>query len=302
MKISDTAKGYLWTFVAVLAVSNVYIFSKAVMNQVGFVKFGFWWFLTGGIYILLLMVYKRAFTIYKTFGRREYLILLLNGILELAGTYFFYKAIETIPNPSIVSFLNNLSPVFVVILGTLLLHERFNLREAIGIMITLLGAFLISYKGGNTLADMFIHGSHYVLYSTFIFALNSILLKTWVKRLSPYVLTINRILFLTTFFTLLMIRRQMDFHLPWRVYKNVLIGAFLGPLLTVIASLNALKYIEVSKKSVLGTLKGLFVLAGSYLFFHNLPTQIQITGGILSIIGAILIITGRMKIRRNTKN
>ena len=301
MKISDTTKGYLWTFLAILAVSNVYIFSKAVLNKVDFEQFGFWWFLTGGVYILILMTYKGAFKIYRTFGKKEFAILLVNGLLELGGTYFFYKAIEAVPNPSIVSFLNNLSPVFTVILGTVFLHERFNFREAVGIMITLLGAFLISYKGGHQLSEMFIHGSHYVLYSTFLFAINSILLKTWVKRLSPYVLTINRILFLTTFFTLLMILHHKPFHISWDVYKNVLIGAFLGPLLTVVASLHALKYIEVSKKSVLGTLKGLFVLFGSYLFFHNFPTRIQIIGGILSITGAILIITGRMQLRNKKK-
>jgi len=298
MKISDRTKGYLWTFVSILAVSNVYIFSKAVMNQTSFPQFGFWWFFTGGLIILTYGLITKSFAIYKTFGKKEYRILLLNGILELSGTYFFFKAIHSVENPSIVSFLNNMSPVFVVILGVLFLKEKINLQEFLGIIIALSGTFLISYKGGTRLQDMFIDGSEYALLSMFIFAFNTILLKKYVRRLSPVVLTINRVIFLTTFFFIYLLLSGEPFLIPRKAFYNVLIGSFLGPFLTVIASLNALKYIEVSKKSILGTTKGFFVMIGSYLFFGNFPTQTQIIGGILTIIGAILIITGRMQWRK----
>jgi len=298
MKMSDRTKGYLWTFVSVLAVSNVYIFSKAVMNMVGFKRFGFWWFFTGGLFILLYGLVTGSFRIYKSFGKHEYFILLVNGILELTGTYFFFKAIHSVENPSIVSFLHNMSPVFVVILGVLFLKEKINLQEFIGIVIALGGTFLISYKGGTHLRDMFIDGSEYALISVLIFAFNTILLKKYVKRLSPVVLTINRVIFLTLFFFVYLLLSDEPFFIPRKAFYNVLIGSFLGPFLTVIASLYALKYIEASKKSVLGTTKGLFVLLGSYLFFGNFPTRIQIIGGILTIIGAILIITGRMQLRK----
>ncbi len=299
MKISDQTKGYLWTFLSIIAVSNVYIFSKAVMNQTTFPQFGFWWFFTGGIFIVIYGLVTRSFHIYKTFGKKEYSILLINGILELTGTFFFFKAIHSVENPSVVSFLNNLSPVFVVILGILFLKEKINLREFIGIVIALSGTFLISYKGGTNLSDMFIDGAEFAIISMFIFAFNTILLKKYVRRLSPVVLTINRVIFLTTFFFIYLLLSGDGFVIPRKAYYNVLIGSFLGPFLTVIASLHALKYIEVSKKSVLGTTKGFFVLIGSYLFFGNFPTEIQIIGGVLTIIGAILIITGRMKLKKS---
>jgi len=301
IKLSDRTKGYLWTFVSVLAVSNVYIFSKAVMNQTSFPQFGFWWFFTGGVIITIYGLLTRSFRVYKTFGKKEYGLLLLNGILELAGTYFFFKAIYTVENPSIVSFLNNISPVFVVILGVLFLKEKINLQEFIGIVIALSGTMLISYKGGTKLSEMFIDGTEYAFLSMFIFAFNTILLKKYVKRLSPMALTINRVIFLTTFFFIYLLLSDEPFFIPRKAFYNVLIGSFLGPFLTVIASLNALKYIEVSKKSVLGTTKGLFVMIGAYLFFGKFPTETQIIGGILTIIGAILIITGRMQWRKKTK-
>ncbi len=299
MQLSDRTKGYLWTFVSVLAVSNVYIFSKAVMNQTSFEQFGFWWFFTGGLFIVIYGLVTRSFYIYKTFRAKEYLILLLNGVLELSGTYFFFKAIQSVENPTIVSFLNNMSPVFVVVLGVLLLKETINFKEFTGIVLALAGTFLISYRGGTNISDMFIRGSEYALLSMFIFAFNTLLLKKFVRRLSPLVLTINRVIFLTTFFLISLWVTGQTFQIPRKAYYNVIIGSFLGPFLTVIASLHALKYIEVSKKSVLGTTKGIFVLLGSYLFFGNFPTEMQIVGGILTIFGAVLIITGRIKWKKN---
>jgi len=294
MKLNDRTKGYLWTLVSVLAVSNVYIFSKKVMNMTTFAQFGFWWFFTGGLIILTYGLLTGSFRIYRTFGRKEYAVLLVNGLLELTGTFFFFKAIHSVSNPSIVSFLNNLSPVFVVILGVLFLKEKINLREFTGIVLALAGTVLISYKGGTSLTDMFIDGAEYAVLSMFIFAFNTILLKRFVRRLSPVVLTINRVIFLTTFFGIYLLLQGDSFRLPPKAYRYILIGSFLGPFLTVIASLNALKYIEVSKKSVLGTTKGIFVLIGSYLFFGNFPTPLQIVGGLLTFTGAILIITARI--------
>ena len=296
---SGRTKGYFFTFVSVLTVSSVYIFSKFILNSVSLPQFGFWWFLAGGLYISLYGLWRKSFRIYGTFGRKDYLILLINGLLELSATYFFYKAIQTVPNPSLVSFMGNLSPVFVFLLGTLLLHERFNKAEITGALITLAGAFLISYKGGIHLRDMFIRGSEYVLLFVSIFAVNAILLKTYVKRLSPVVLTVNRIVFILIFFGIWLAWSGQGFAVPRRLWIYYAAGAFLGPFLTVISALTALKYIEVSKKSILGTTKGLFVMLGAYLVFHRLPTALQITGGILSIIGAVMIILGRTKLRRS---
>ncbi len=296
-RLSDTAKGYFFTFVSVLAVSSVYIFSKFILNRVSLPQFGFWWFLAGGMYITLYGLARGSFRIYCSFGRKDYLILLANGLLELTATYFFYKAIQTVPNPSLVSFMGNLSPVFVFVLGTLLLHERFNKVEILGALITLAGAFMISYKGGIRLQDMFIHGSQYVLLFVSIFAVNAILLKTYVKRLSPVVLTVNRIVFILLFFGIWLWFSGRGFAVPRDLWIYYAIGAFLGPFLTVISALTALKYIEVSKKSILGTTKGLFVMLGAYLVFHRLPTGLQILGGLLSIIGAVMIILGRKRLK-----
>ena len=75
---------------------------------------------------------------------------------------------------------------------------------------------------------------------------------------------------------------------------NVFIGSLLGPFLAVIAGYNALKYIEASRSSILGSSKSLFVLLGAYLYFQLLPEPYQLYGGLLTIIGILLISFGKM--------
>ena len=50
---SNTVKGYLFALIATLAFSNVYIFSKAALNEVHLAQFGIYWCAIGVIFSLL---------------------------------------------------------------------------------------------------------------------------------------------------------------------------------------------------------------------------------------------------------
>jgi len=301
--LPDKTKGYLLTFLGVLAMSNVFIFSKAALQELQLPQFGFYWFLTGFILSLILAFQQKSFGKIKTFTKRDFALLALFGLVEIASTTFFFKAIRTMPNPGIVAFMGNLGPVFVLILGFIILKERFNKVEILGIFITLFAAFMLSYNPKWIhWNEIFIDGSLYVLLFTSLFAISSILMKLNVVKFSPILLTLNRILFLLLFSLLIMQIQGLSFHISKTALKNVLIGAFLGPFLTAIAGLYAIKYIEVSRKSILSSTKGLFVLIGSYIYFKKVPSDLQIIGGILSIIGVTLIILGKQFYKKRNKN
>ncbi len=104
-----------------------------------------------------------------------------------------------------VSFLSNLTPVFVAVLGISFLAERFNKFEVTGIVFTVIGAILISYTGKNTLKDIFIEGTGYVLLSSVFMSLSVIISKYRIKQIDPSLLMMNRIAYLLIFFTIMMI-------------------------------------------------------------------------------------------------
>ena len=303
VSIPDKTKGYLLTFIGILAMSNVFIFSKAALQEVKLPQFEFYWFLMGFLLNLILAINLKSFKILKNFTKRDYLLLLAFGSLEVISTTVFFMAIRTMPNPGVVAFMSNLGPVFVLILGFLILKERFNWVELVGIFITLTAAFLLSYNPKWIhLNEMFVKGSGLVLIFTALFAIMSILMKINVVHFSPVILALNRTFFLFLFALVFMVYKGISFKIPFSAAKNIMLGSFLGPFLTALVGLYALKYIEVSRKSILSSTKGLFVLLGSYLYFGKFPTELQILGGILSIIGVILIITGKTMLQRQTKN
>lgn len=294
MKFSDATKGFLLAFVSVIAVSNVYIFSKAALTEVKIAQFGFYWFGFGLIWILIFAWFKKTLQLVKTLTLRNYIILAILGLNQVFGTYFFFKAIHTISNPSIVSFISNIAPALVITLSFLILKERFSKMELLGIILALIGAFVISYRG-NSGVLMFINGAQYILFSSFFGATNAVIIKKNIKIINPIILTISRSLFLLIFSLATVFYLDLSFNIPTTALKNIFIGSLLGPFLTVISGYISLKYIPLSHKAIIMSTKGLFVLFGAYLYFGKFPSAIAITGGFITIIGVILIAFGKIK-------
>ncbi|MEN8123965.1 MAG: DMT family transporter [Bacteroidota bacterium] len=295
--MNNQVKGYLLAFASVLSVSNVYIFSKAALNEVSLAQFGVYWFGFGLLWLALFGLKRKSFSLIKLFKRKQYLLLIVLGLIELVATTYFFKSIHTIPNPAITSFLGNISPVFVLTLSFIFLKERLNLLEIIGVIIALSGAFIIGYKGGTDIRNMFINGTQYIVYSTFLFSTVSVISKKFITELSPVLIALNRTLFLFIFSIIIMFYEHQSFNIPLNALKNLFIGSILGPFLTAVTGLFALQYIDLSKKSIISSTKSLFILVGAYLYFGQFPKTYEIFGGILSITGVLLIIFGKMQLK-----
>ncbi len=299
--ISDRVKGYLFAFIAVIAVSNVYIFSKAALNEVTLAQFGTYWFAFGILWNLIFAIQRKKLPILRTFGKNQFLLLFVLGVLEIVATSFFFLAIHTIPNPAVVSFIGNINPVFVTILGFIFLRERFNIKELIGMALALLGAFIISYQRSTDLKNLFIEGTGYMIFSGFIYSFSTIIAKKNVQKLGPSIMALSRTLQLFLFSIAALWFLGQSIHISSKAFWNIFIGSGLGPFLTTIAGYQALKYIEAGRASVLGSSKGLFVMIGAYFYFDSLPQMHQIWGGLISISGVILISMGKLNLFKKPK-
>jgi drug/metabolite transporter (DMT)-like permease len=291
-------KGYIWALIAVLAMSNVYIFSKAALNEVHLAQFGFYWFLFGLIWNALFAIKTCKLSTFRNLRKKQWTILAIIGTMEVIGTTSFFTGIHQIENPSVASFLANMTPVFVTLLGIFMLSERFNRVEAAGMILTVGGALVISYRGQESVDQLFLAGSEFILFSSLVFAVSTIIIKKNVLKLPPALLSLNRVIYLFLFSTMMIFIFGKSFSITSSALINIGIGSMLGPFLAVLASYNALKYIEAGRASILGSTKGLFVLVGAYVYFQSIPEQYQVIGGIITIVGVILVTFGRMKINR----
>jgi len=224
----------------------------------------------------------------KSLTRSDYRTLLFIGLIEIVATTSFYAAIEVSPNPAIPSFLRNLEYLFVSVLGFILLSERFGKVALAGAFLTLSGAFIISLR--TTSSDSFFTAaSGLMLLSTSFYAVRTILAKKHIRDISPVVLAINRAIFLLLFALIFMISGRQNFLISTHAFINILAGSFVGPFLTSIFQYSALRYIPASRSAIVQSTTGLFVLFGAFLIFGNLPTPVQIFGGIVAMVGVVLM-------------
>jgi drug/metabolite transporter (DMT)-like permease len=299
--MKDRTKGYFLAIVATLAMANVFIFSKAALSEVHLIQFGVYWYLLGMIWLLLYLAIRRQLGMLKTIPRAYLKQLVLIGLLELGGTVFFFMAIQKMENPAMVSFLGNLTPLLITLLGVVLLHERYVPIEILGIVLTLGGAFLISYQKPGEGSGWLREGAEWVFLSATVYAVAFVMAKHSITNLNPFVLTLNRLVYLWLFSLGAMLVTGMSPVIPGKAFLNILLGSFLGPFLTGLTNYSAIQYLEASRTSIITSAKGFFVLVGAFIYLGLVPTSWQIWGGVLTVTGVILITVGKQMIRKSSK-
>ena len=295
---SDRFKGYFFAILATISYSNVYIFSKAAMNEIHIIQFGFFWYAFGALLNTVWSAYRGNLGTIPKLKWPQVKILILLGILEILTNSTFFLSIHIIPDPSVTSFLGNLYPVFLTLGAVVLLKERFTFIESTGVFLAFAGAFIISYNGGSNLSDMFIPGTMIVLVNAVLAASTSLVVKVNVRRLSPELITLNHNLWLLVYATILMFATGKSFEVPTGSLVNMAIGSFLGPFMGILTIYYSFQYIEASRSSIVQSLKGIVVLIGAWLYFHTLPLPHQLWGGLLTVAGVLVMTLAQANILR----
>ena len=293
--LNPTIKGIALAFLATLGMANVYVFSKAALLEVSYFQFQFYWFLFALVWIVPFLVITGILRKIPKLSPSSRITLVIIGILELGSSTMMFLAIQLADNPTTISFLSNLTPIFVTILGIKFLGERFNAIEAIGIVLTIGGVILISYSRDTSISEFFGKGSGWILVASIFASVSIITAKSRIKDIHPGILTLNRVVFIFIFGVSAMLIRQESFQISGSAAMNMAIGSLLGPFMTGFAQYSALRYIEASRTMIIQSTRSLFVLVGSMIYLSILPEMLQVTGGVITIIGVIILTWGKMR-------
>jgi len=296
-RLNPTVKGITLAFLATLGMANVYVFSKAALLEVNYYQFQFYWFGFALVWIVPFLVLSGRIRSIPSLSGASRWTLVIIGVLELGAASLLFLSIQLAENPTTISFLSNLTPIFVTILGIRFLGERFNLVEAIGIILTIGGVILITYTKDTTIREFFGKGSGWILVSSVFSSISIVTAKSRIKAIHPGILTLNRVAFLFVFAVAAMLIRGESFTIPRQAGINMAIGSLLGPFLTGFAQYSALKYIEASRTMIIQATRSLFVLVGSMIYLSILPEILQLTGGIITIVGVIVMTWGKMRFK-----
>ena len=280
--------GYVFALGASVALASSFVFSKSVLNHLTMIQFGLFWFALGVIWNGCWFIFQRDYrSLSDQFSKKSGVALII-ATLEGMATGLFYFAIQAMENPAVVSFIGNIGPVFVVIMGIFLLKERFKSWQITGIFITLGGVFLISYKQGG-MEGFLDPGSTFVILASFLFSVATIVGRRYHALLVPGYMSLVRSLLLAATFLIIFLVLDQELPAGNKIWRDLTIGSILETLITIIFAYQALKLIEATKTSLIISSKGVWTLVLAWIFLGVFPSNLQLTGGILTLIGVWLI-------------
>ena len=280
--------GYLYAFGAALALSASFIFSKSVLNTVSMIQFGFVWFTMGVLWNSAWYIAQKQYIQFKINTRKRLQVAISIALLEAAATGLFYIAIKAMENPAVVSFIGNIGPVFVTILGVTLLKERFGKLQIIGISVTIIGVFVINFKG-QAFGGFLEPGAIYVIFASLLFAIATITGRKYKSHLDPDLMSLIRSVILAALFGVLILRSGENIQFDLHVWRDMGIGSLFETLLTIVFAYQALKRIEATSTSLIISSKGVWTLLLAWVFLGVFPNNLQLVGGLLTLVGVYLI-------------
>lgn len=286
--MKQNTSGYLFALGAALALSSSFIFSKSALNEVSMIQFGAVWFTMGVVWNAAWYFGRKKYRTFSVNSRQKLGVALLIALLEGAATGLFYMAIKAMENPAVVSFIGNIGPVFVTVMGITLLKERFGRLQVAGILVAIAGVFAINFREGAFIGFLD-PGAAYVIAASFLFSLATISGRRFKENLDPELMSLIRTFLLAVVFIVLILVSKENLRFEGHVWRDLALGSLFETLLTIVFAYQALRRIEATSTSLIISSKGVWTLILAWIFLDVFPTGIQVAGGMATLIGIYLI-------------
>jgi len=223
----------------------------------------------------------------------------LSGVIGLSlGDTFFFQSLVSV-GPRLGSLLLSLAPIFGSIIAWIFFHETLTIRQITGIVLALagIGWVVLSHEEspdtphGHTQRGVFFgilaglgQAVGLVLSKQGMFGEFSPLQANVIRMLAAVLFTWAWTLFEgKTRATLTALRENP------RVVELIALGAVVGPLLGVSASLLAVQHAEIGVASTLMALPPVIVLPISYFVFKEKVTWQAVAGTVLALVGVAIL-------------
>ncbi len=288
LPLSRTARGRLLALLSTASVSSIFIVSKWALNSLDQATFSTWWYGATVIVAILYQWVRRRPGLRASFPARGYWPIVALGLISGFSTVFFFSAIKLI-DPAVASFFDRSETVFAILFGLWLFGERFMRIELAGMAVLFAGVVVLTYAGGQMVAL----GAVLVFAANLLYALGLALVKSRLQEIDAGALTGLRAVFgLPILIGYAVIAG--GWHVPTLTQiVGIFVGAFVGPFIGHMLYYRSLRYIDLSKASLLHASQPLFVAFFGRLVFGTLPDARQWFGGALVLLGVYLLLVGR---------
>lgn len=217
--------------------------------------------------------------------------------LEITAYMLYIKAIKYSPLSLTLPFLA-LTPVFIIITGQLILGETIGMRGVFGILVVVLGAYLLNIETFHLgalepLRSIFKEkGSVYVIIVAFIYSITATLGKLAINHSSPLFFSAVYYPIVSVFLMpLVIVKYKQGVLKPGMLKKDRFLLIFLGIAFALTMILHCLG-ISMTKAAYMITVKRfsmVFALIYGWLLFKEKQIANRFLGVAIMLIGVLII-------------
>ncbi|MBT2680394.1 DMT family transporter [Bacillus sp. ISL-35] len=281
------------SFYALLSISFwgvSFVSAKAVLGKLDpysllVLRFGI-----GALFLLMVLLLNRS-RLRISIGYIPHLVVL--GILGV----FIHQVLQATSlltiNASSAGWLISFSPIFTVLLSVLFLHEKMDVKKAVGMLVAITGVFIVTTtRSGHTFEFALNIGFILMILSTLNWAVYSILLKKLQIPYPAHVVTFYMSLIGFVLTLPFMIRNRGWESLPLLTKTEWVHLLFLGIFVSGIGYWywgKALEVLDASRVSIFIYLEPLVTLMAAIILLHEKFILISAVGGLIIMIGVAIV-------------
>jgi drug/metabolite transporter (DMT)-like permease len=283
--MNNIQKGILFTLLSAVFNSSTYLLSRLILNLTNVETMLVLWFFWGNIifffYMFLTKSLKQIF--YET--KRNLKSLAILGLINTVSVILWSYGI-LLGDLTNVTFLFRFEVIFAVLLGLILLKEKLMSLEILGIILAIIGAFVMVYSGQLALGL----GDLIMLFAALTSAISSFVTKIYSKKISSFALAYNRSVFLFILIGIYSIALgKINFAFSTDLLILTLTAAFVGAFLGFVFFYKSLSFYELSKATSVRSVEPFFAVIFALIFLSVAPTLPQLFGGTLIVVGIIIL-------------
>jgi drug/metabolite transporter (DMT)-like permease len=287
--MENSIKAYIFALAASLIVGITVVMIKIVLQDLNQLSTIVYSNLFGFLVSTLFMTFIRKREWIKPL-REHWRHMTLYALFSVIGVIALTYSIDTI-GPSLTSFLTRFVMIFTVMIGFFFLKERFNKLEAVGMVLAVMGAFMITY----TTDEIILMWTVLVIGVCALLAFAQLIVKTHIKKIDYFVL--NHIRIVSSFFIVAVIA-IMTSSLQIPSINNLILCFIIGIGSGMVGFglfYKALEIAEMSKVNIIRVADPFLVVLFSFILLSSIPTSLQLLGGLVIALGVAIMVIARQK-------
>lgn len=286
-------KGWIYLLITIFFFSTIEVVTKPFSGIFDPLQLTFLRFLIGGIVLLIYILSTGKLKKYKLTLKPLLLMGLIGSLNSIVAMSFLQLAVK-FSNASTAAIMISTNPIFVVFLAWIILKEELNYRKLLSIVIGLIGISLI--MSSNSVGDSVI-GLIFGLVAALSFALYTVLVKKYVKKIpSSIFVTFSFLVSSLFFYIFLLILKIPTFSFEIENINVIWMLLYISIFVTGIAYITfykAFENLDASKGSFSFLLKPAISMILAYIFLSEYPKPLKLLGASLIVLSVAIIAAKR---------